>query len=457
MKPLNYSSKLIEPYTLEELCNIGLHNLEELDPERLSKTAPTILSAFLSRLGVDDKRIMLRKLSEEYASAVLSEMSAEESAEIVSDMREGRALRILEDLEPDDAADVMAALGERQRTRFLDQLGADQAGMVKSLLKHSPDTAGGVMHPQVATVDQDMTIETAINRVRQFKAQFYRLFYIYVIDLYGKLIGVVSIRDLLFSDSDTHIREVMKTELQGVCTVDQDTESVAQKMADSNLYALPVIDAQGRLVGIIEHDDVIDILRKEATEDLQRMVGAGPDESIHDKVLPSVRKRIPWLIVNMFTASIVGGVVYFFRNIIEESSALASFIPILASVGGNVGAQTLAVTIRSLALGELHSFDSYLICFKEGIKGVLNGFIIGGFGCAVVYLLTFNFYLSSVVFIATTVNMLIAGTAGSFVPLLLRKLKFDPAQSASIFLTAITDSMSALIFLSLASWVLSKS
>lgn len=445
---------LYPPYSLGELCAFNPNELEHLDALRLYKTPPGVLSSFVKRLDLEHKRTVLRKLSERELFSVLSEMEAEDSAEILGAMRERSALKILDELEPSDAAGVLAALEEEDRVRLLSKLSFDKANLLEQLLKYDKDTAGSVMNPNVATVQQSMNADAAIVHIRKLKNEFKRLFYIYVVDQSNKLIGVLSMRDLILAAPTESISNIMRRDLKGVCTVDQDKSSVALQMGDCNFYALPVIDHEGHLVGIIEHHNVIDILQKEATEDIQRLVGAGPNESIHDKVLSSVCKRNPWLIVNLFTASWAGAVVYIFRHQIEQLSILAVFVPILASIGGNTGAQTLSVFIRSLALGELEHCSYSSICWKEGLKGCLNGIIVGGVGAVVAFLFAHQLRLSFLIFTSAILNMCLAGALGAVVPVMLQKLDFDPAQSASIFLTAVTDCVSSLIILGLGTWLL---
>jgi magnesium transporter len=451
------SQKLLESpcmYSTDELHDFEGDRLNALDPKKLVGTPPAVVGAFLERLDVDDRRIVLRKLTASEASDILAEMDAEESAEVVGAMREWRALKILEDLDPDDAADVLGELDSESRDQLISKLDPETTRKVIKLLSYDPDTAGGVMTPNVATVLADMTINTAIDHIRKIKDEIAHFIYVYVVDTQKRLLGVLSMRDLILAKPTQHVQEIMKTDLQGVCRAGDDKEAVANKMAELNFYALPVIGEEGHLLGMIEHDDVIDIIQSEATEDLQRMVGAGPDESIHDPISYSIKKRSPWLLVNLITALMGAAVINRFRGEIEILSILAVYMSIIASLGGNTGAQTLAVAIRSLAMGEIQSFDHWTICIREGLKGLMNGLIVGAAAAAIGYFATHNPMVALVVFSASILSMAIGGIAGAFIPLLLKKLNFDPAQSSSIFLTASTDIAGYFIFLSLGTWLL---
>tara|TARA_B100001248_G_scaffold241598_1_gene208414 strand:- start:83959 stop:85335 length:1377 start_codon:yes stop_codon:yes gene_type:complete len=444
----------LEVYLLEELLEYQEDRLAELDSGKLARTSPVVVGNFLERLNVDDRRQVLRALSEPVASEILAEMDAEDSAEVVEAMREHRALAILESLERDDAADVIGQLEDVTQERLLSKLNPKTAAEVRSLLKYGPDTAGGVMNPHVGTVRASMSVDEAIQHIRKIKEELEHIFYLYVVDDEKHLQGVLSARDLIMALPTQKVSAIMRTELKGVCKADEDREAVALAMADSNFLALPVVDTEGKLLGIVEHDDVIDIIQSEATEDFQRLVGAGPDESIHDDVFFSEKRRVPWLAVNVFTAYLAGGVIFMFRHQIEELSMLAVFIPILASLSGNTGAQTLAIAIRSLALGEMKPADNTTVCLREGFKGLISGIIIGAIGAILAYFMTDRLDLASVVFAAMAISMSLGGLAGALIPIILKNFDFDPAQSSSIFLTAVTDVTSSLIFLSLGVWFL---
>ncbi len=443
-----------EVYSVEELLDLLHKGVENLDPVKISNTPPHIIASFLNRLSVDDCRAVLRKIPEIDASAILAEMDIEVSAEIVAAMREWRAIRILEKFDPDDAADLINELDETDRIRLLSKLTPRTAKKVQSLLKYAPDTAGGVMTPNFVSVDVNMTVEQTIQEVRRMKDQITEVSYIYVVDAQRKLKGVLSMYELILADPKDKVADIMRTELKGVCSPQEDREKVALTMGELNLYDLPVVDDEGRLLGIVEHDDVIDIIQDEATEDFQKLVGAGADETIHDDLLFSVRRRSPWLLVNLLTAILGATIISLFQEEIKHLTLLAVFMTTIASLAGNTGAQTLAVAIRSMAIGDIETFDNLRICIKEGVKGILNGVLIGIVASLAVFALTKELKMASVVFLAMILNMGLGGLAGAFIPLILKRFGFDPAQSSSIFLTGLTDICGFLIFLSLGTWFL---
>lgn len=442
-------------YALEELLSCPGDQLESLDANRLSKTPAHLVASFLERFDVDDRRRVLRLLDEEAAMEILAQMDCEDTAEVVSAMREWRALKILESMDPDDAADVVGELEPGDRERLMKKLDPETAETVRTLLTYDEDTAGGVMNPVVAKVRSYGTVDEAIHEIRELSQKYEHashIAYIYTVDADDRLEGVVSLRQLILAHPYQKISEIAQTQLQGVCHVNDDREEVAHALADLDLSALPVVDDDRHLLGVVTYDDVIDILQDEATEDLQILVGAGKSESIRDSIGYSVSRRGPWLVVNLVTAFMAGGVIACFRPQIEEFALLAVFTPIVASLGGNTGAQTLAVTIRSLATGELQPTDSWHVCFHEAAKGLINGCIIGGIASGIAWMTTRHTLLAGVVFMASLMNMILAGLIGAFIPLLLKRCHLDPAQSSSIFLTAFTDIVGFFLVLSLGAW-----
>lgn len=441
-------------YGLEELLECSTDALETLDNERIIETPAHTLASFLERLKVDERRTVLRKVNESLASDILAEMDAEDTAETMGAMREWRALKILEELALDDAADIVGELDDKDRKRLLSKLTPETAASVRNLLKYPEETAGGVMNPEVTTVRIGDTVDEAIQRVRELSDLTEHVHYIYVVDDNRILKGVVSMRDLLLARKGQTIEAITHTSLKGVCHPLDDKEQVALSLSDLNFSALPVINDQGQLLGIVTYDDVLDIIQEEATEDIQKLVGAGANESIHDGLTYSISRRGPWLLVNLATAFLAAGVVYCFRDQIQAFTLLAVFMPIIASLGGNTGSQTLAVTIRSLALGELQQSESPRVCILECAKGLSNGIFIGLVAALIAWFSTHYAMLSLVVFASSVLNMGIAGLSGAFIPLFLKRINLDPAQSSSIFLTTVTDMTGFFVFLSLGSWLL---
>jgi magnesium transporter len=259
------------------------------------------------------------------------------------------------------------------------------------------------------------------------------------------------VQKLLWTDSHAKIEAIMCGNVEGICTPEQDKETVAHVMAQSHFNTLPVVDGQSRLIGIITHDDVIDILREEATEDIQKLHGAGGDENIHDKISYSILRRTPWLVVNLCIAFLTASVIHFFEGQIAQRTILAVFMVMITGLSGNSGAQTLAISIRGLALGEYKTGDPPRIILRETLKGLSNGLIIGLIAFVVASFWMHDPKVGMVVFAAMVINMGLSGFVGSCIPVLLTRMKCDPAQSSYIFLTSITDIAGMFIFLGIGS------
>ena len=440
-------------YTFEALDEQFRDRPEDIDSPSLKETPPEAIARFMEEMNVDQCRAILRKLTGEQAAEALSELDPELSAKVLLAMREFRANEILNEIAPDDAADIVAELEEADRNRFIQRLEPDNRENVRQLLTYGPETAGGLMTPEAVTIPLSLTVDEAIQAVRDISEEVETVYYLYVTGTNNNLLGVVSMRDLMLGKPGQKIDEIMASSLRGICHPDDDQEFVANEMAKHNFIALPVVErGTNRLLGIITHDDVIDVMREEATEDLQKLVGAGADECIRDSVAEGVRRRWPWLIVNLLTAFGAAAVIRNFEETIEKVILLAAFMPIVASLAGNAGHQTLAVAIRSIATGDIHKGDALPLCFKEFAKGLFSGTLTGFAGAVGAYFLSGNnIDMAITIFLAMILTMALAGFTGAFIPLFLKRINLDPAQSSSIFLTAITDMAGVFIFLQLAS------
>ncbi|MDR1890717.1 MAG: magnesium transporter [Puniceicoccales bacterium] len=441
-------------YSFEELQDCADNDFKNLNAIKLARTPPHEIGAWLERLSPEEREIVLRKLSDDDVTEVLAEMNVSDSAEIISEMRDAKAIKILSSLAPDDAADLLGELEDDVRERLMAKMPSQVATTLRNLLTYDPNTAGGVMTPNVATLKIDMTVDEAIEFLRKNKDVAENVESLYVVDDKKHLVGVLNIQKLLWTDPHSKIGDLMCSEVEGICSLEQDKETVAHMMAKNHFNTLPVVDGQHRLIGIVTHDDVIDILREEATEDIQKLHGAGGDESIHDSVSYSIFKRTPWLVVNLCIAFITAGVIHIFEKRIAQCTVLAVFMVMITGLSGNSGAQTLAIAIRGLALGEYHNGDSPGVILRETLKGLLNGIIIGFIALVVTGIWSRNIRVGVVVFLAMILNMGLSGLVGSLIPIFLTRIKCDPAQSSYIFLTSITDIAGMFIFLGIGSYFL---
>jgi magnesium transporter len=372
------------------------------------------------------------------AADILSEMEPTDAARVVADMERPEASVVLSAMDPDDRVDVLGELDQEDRDRLVDDLPADDANEVRRLEIHPADTAGGLMTTDVTALREDLSVQQAIEQLRKLRERHEQMFYSYVIDARRHLVGVLSMRDLIFAAPERRVADIMICNVHAL-PANLDQEEVARSFKKFNYLAMPVVDDRGRLLGIVTVDDVVDVIEREATEDVQKIFGAGPEERLISPWHYSFKARTPWLVVNLATAFLAGWVVSWFDSTIAAITVLAVYMPIVAGMGGNASAQAMAVTIRGIATGERGRAVVRHVIIREAIVGVLTGLIIGVITAAVILLWQGSFPLAVVVLTALVVNHTLACVSGAAVPFAMKRLGFDPAQSATIFATTVTD------------------
>src|SRR5688572_23080118 len=425
----------------------------------LQKQHPADLAQVFSDLSDKDRRSafsMLAERNSRLAMEALSELGPEEGAALLAAGRSAEEIgKLLQELPSDDAAAIIDYLPEDVSASVLELMQKRPAGGdVGDLLEYPERTAGRIMNPKVFALSEDMTAAEAITAL-QGSRDVEMVFYLYVIDVRRHLVGVVSLRRLLLVPQSTPLKRIMTTDLISA-RVDMDQEEVARLVASYNLLAIPVVDEENKLVGVITVDDVIDVIKDEATEDVYRLVGVTGDDRVFTRPIESLRKRLPWLQVNLVTAFVAASVVAMFEGTIGQWSALAVFMPVVAGMGGNAAMQTLTVIVRGIALGELTWANTRKALFKEAAVGLANGFACGLVAGLVVWIWKGNIWLGAVIGVAMLINMFVAATAGTLIPLGLRALKVDPALASSVFITTLTDVFGFLSFLGLGTLVLQK-
>ncbi len=406
-------------------------------PQRERHTAFSVLADRNSRLAMEG----LSELGPEAGAALLAERSAEEIGKLLQDLPSDDAAALIDYLPEDLSASVLELVQKRPA-----------GGDVGELLEYKEQTAGRIMNPKVFALAEDMTAGESIVAL-QGSRDVEVVFYLYVIDARRHLVGVVSLRRLLLVSPETPLKRIMTTDLISV-RADMDQEEVARQVASYNLLAIPVVDEENKLVGVITVDDVIDVIKDEATEDVYRLAGVAGDDRVFTSAWDSLRKRLPWLIVNLATAFLAASVVALFARTIDKVVALAVFMPVVAGMGGNAATQTLTVIVRGIALGELTWSNSRKALFKEAAVGVGNGIACGLVGAVVVWLFSGDRVLALILAMAMVINMFVAATAGTVIPLALRAMKVDPALASAVFITTLTDVFGFFSFLGLATVML---
>jgi magnesium transporter len=417
----------------------------------LQKQHPADLAQVFSELAEKDRHAAFTLLAErnsKLAMEALSELGPEAGAALLAERSAEEIVKLTQELPSDDAAALIDYLPEELSNAVLELLQKRPAGdAVGDLLEYAEQTAGRIMNPKVFALSEDMTAGEAITAV-QGSRDVEVVFYLYVIDVRRHLVGVVSLRRLLLVSPETPLKRIMTTDIISV-RVDTDQEEVARQVASYNLLAIPVVDEENKLVGVITVDDVIDVIKDEATEDVYRLAGVAGDDRVFATASESLRKRVPWLEVNLVTAFIAASVVALFEGTIKQATAFAVFMPVVAGMGGNAATQTLTVIVRGIALGELTWANSRKALIKEALVGLGNGLACGVVAALVVWAWKGDPWLGGILLGAMMINMFVAATAGTLIPLLLRALKIDPALASSVFITTLTDVFGFASFLGL--------
>jgi magnesium transporter len=416
----------------------------------LQKQYPADLAQLYAELPEKERRAAFSVLVERHARLAmeaLAEMEPAAAAELLSDRPAEDIARLVQEIPTDDAATIIDHLPEELSAAVVELIKPKPGGGVGELLEYPEKTAGRIMNPNVFALREDMTAGEAITALQQAR-DVEMVFYLYVVDERRHLVGVVSLRRLLLVPPDTPLKRIMTTDLISV-RADMDQEEVARQVASYNILAIPVVDEENKLVGVITVDDVIDVIKDEATEDVYRLAGVASDDRVFTRASASLRRRLPWLIVNLATAFMAASVVAVFEPTISKVTALAVFMPIVAGMGGNAATQTLAVIVRGIALGELTWSNSRTALFKEVVVGLGNGVATGIVASAVVWITRGEPILGMILGMAMIINMFVAAAAGTLIPLALRALKVDPALASSVFITTLTDVFGFLSFLGL--------
>lgn len=419
----------------------------------LARLHPADIAELFALLTPGEQQALLGVLLElRLAARTLRELGSETQRQVFAMTPDGPLASMLGRLTPPDAVDLLREMDEERREAVLALLEPSFAARVRNLMRYGEATAGGLMNPDVSSFSGDLAAGEAVARLRQL-AEERRLFYLYVTDERRHLLGIVSLWALVTSASDRLLREIMTRDVVTV-RVDMPEEDVAQVFGRYDLLVVPVIDEDGKLVGSISVDDVLDVVEEAATEDLYRLANLDTHETLATPPARSVRLRLPWLLLNLTTALAAASVVGLFLGTIEKHAVLAMFLPIVAGLGGNAGTQTLTLMVRGLALGELDLRRSTSVLLRQTLIGTLNGMLAGGALATLTWIWERDLLLSTSLWLAGTVTFTLAGLMGAAVPLFLRRLKLDPALGSSILVTTATDFAGFLSFLGTATLLL---
>jgi len=391
--------------------------------------------------------------NQELAAETITDLGFEQAILMLTSLTVQDTSSILQEVEIDDRAAFISDLPKELSDQILENMSLEESVQVQGLLQYEKETAGRIMTPNVFALEENLSVNEAIQTIQK-KDEFEMVFYLYIVDDHGHLVGVVSLRQLLMNNPRTPLKTVMSSEMISVST-DMDQEEVANQVALYDLLAIPVVDYANKLVGIITVDDVIDVIKEEATEDILHLAGVEADDTFNSTTRNSVTKRLPWLGLNLALALIAATVVYLYRETIASLPTLAVFLPVVAGMGGNSGTQALALTVRSLALREVRWKNIRKIFTKELLVGLSNGMVLGLLSGGVGYIWSGrNLSVGVALAGAMLCTILLSGVLGTLIPMILNRVGIDPAVSSGIFLHTLTDIIGFFSFLGLAAFFL---
>lgn len=431
-----------------EECLAG-KNDQELKAE-IVKLDTEELADIINSLDQGKKKVF-RAIEPKKAGQVLFLLNRYSLNRILKNISRGRLSQLFGHLSTDEEADVVEMMPEERADEALKEIPIEDKKEVQELLTYPEDSAGALMQKEILSAKESETVQDVINNIRQLvKDGEENIHNLFVTDIVGKLVGVVALRKLLLAMPDAKMAEIMTSEPVSV-QIELDQEEVVNVFKENDLVSLPVVNDGGRLVGRIMVDDIMDVASEENTEDMFKMAGVSKEDHVLDPAIVSIKRRLPWLILNLATALLAASVVGLFQDTIQKFVLLAVYMPIVAGMGGNAGTQVITVIVRGIALDELQFVKTRKLLIKEIMTGIGNGLAVGliiGFAS---YMFNGNYILGVVIFLAMVINLTIAGIFGTLVPLTLKWFKLDPALASSVFVTTSTDLFGFLAFLGLAS------
>jgi len=411
---------------------------------------PADAADIIENLNENDREKLIKLNNFKIDPEVFIELNESIQSEIIKYLSSETIISILKNLESDNAIKILENLDEKNKNIVLNSLPPKDRFALQESLSYPEDTAARLMQREFTAIPSNWSVGQTIDYLRENKDLPEEFLEIFIVDNEFKPIGTVPSSKVLRTSRDTKMQSIM-LETQLSIPVDMDQEEVGHLFENYNLNSACVVDKSNKLVGMITSDDVLTVLKEEAEEDALRLAGVG-DEEITDGVFKKTKRRFNWLLLNLFTAFIATWVIYMYEDAIKEMVLLAVLMPIVASMGGNAGMQTLAVTIRALATKELSAGNFSKIVTKEFIIGILNGIIFAVIAATIVQLWLDQIYLSILIAVAMILNMIVAGLFGILVPVALKRMKIDPAVASSVFVTTITDVVGFLSFLGIGAY-----
>ncbi len=436
------------------------HYIKEKNGTALTKLLDGIRAAdvadLIEHLKPNERLFIFKLLEPEGAGEVLVEIEPPVQEGILKELDNVEISEIIQELDSDDAADVVGDLPAKRAKEVIETVDDEVSEELEQLLPYPEDTAGGIMCLEFIAVKAHVSLQDAIETIRAKKEEVENLYYLWVVDDFESLVGVISLKDLLLEPPSRKVNEIMNTEVISVNTL-ADQEKVIYLVKKYDLVSIPVVDEHYRLRGRITHDDIIDVIEEEVDEDIALMAGVIDEESTEESTLKISKARLPWLIMGLFGGIFAAFVINYFEASLEKIIALTFFFPVIMAMGGNTGTQAATVVVRGLATGDVSLVHAGKRLLREMRVALINGVVCGAILGLFVGIWLSNFALGLIVAIALVSIVVISGFIGAAVPMALKRLNIDPALGTGPFVTTSNDILSLLIYLGLVSLFLQSS
>ncbi|MBP9478719.1 MAG: magnesium transporter [Sebaldella sp.] len=445
-----------EKEEIEEITEeiVKIHSKNELE-EYLKENHFIDIAESFEDLNDNELKRILNLMSDESKAKVIEQADEELQEKILEMFSDEVIIQIFSYMSPDDITDILGYIDFQKSKSILNKMKRSDANKLRELLGYEEDTAGGIMTTRYIAFKETLLIKDIMAKIKVIAPKTEVIEKIFVLNSRRELIGEADLRDILISPDEMELSEITNENILSVYPED-DQEDVARTVSKYDLKVIPVINKRNHLLGIITVDDIIDVILEESTEDMLKLGGVSEEENINSLLFFSIRKRLPWLIVNLGTAFFASFVVGLFQGTISKAVVLATAMPIVAGMGGNAGTQSLTVTIRGIALGELDLDDNYKIIVKQLLVGLFNGSMLGLITGFIMFIVNKNIFLGIIIFFAMIGNLTIACLTGFIIPVTLKKLKIDPALASAVVLTTFTDVCGFFLFLGLAQIFIQK-
>ncbi len=437
--------------TNEELKQLLLHGSEDEIKAIITDIHPVVILDLIHE-NEDSALALLAHLSDEVIADIVEEEDDEDKYELLKLFSDVKQKHILEEMSNDEVTDLLGELEDEEQQELLAKLSSEDRQDVKELMCYDEDSAGGLMTTEFISIRAKNTVRQTFEYLQR-NTDGETAYYLYVTDRQNVLKGVVSLRDIVSSTFDTNMLEITNPNVISV-RYDEDQEAVWKQFEKYGFVMMPVVDEENHMLGIITVDDIMDVIQEETTEDINRLGQVGKEERIDSQLFESLKSRLPWLVINLFTAVMAAAVISLFEGTISQVVSLATIMPIVTGMGGNAGTQSLTIVVRGLSLGELTKENAVSILAKEVGVGLFSGIVIGVLIAVGAMLFERNPMFGLVTGAAMFLNMILANIAGYFIPVLLEKCHVDPALASGVFVTTVTDVLGFLFFLGLATLAL---